>query len=63
MSEKHFFKFRQTSEGQIGQWVVCGPFENYDAAKADRTNSKAWDCELSPIFTASSKEDAEKMPC
>lgn len=61
MGEKYFFKFRQTSPKPPGQWVVCGPFENYQTAKSERENSKAWDCEVSNVFTAASKEAAEEV--
>lgn len=62
VGSSYFYKFRQTSPKPPGAWVLCGPFESYEAAKADRQNSKQWDCELTSVFSASSKADAEAMP-
>jgi hypothetical protein len=59
---KYFFKFRQTSTKPPGQWVVCGPFDSYETAMADHQLSRAWDCQLSPVFPAASKHEAEAKP-
>ena len=59
-NEKWWFGFRQTSPKPPGQAIACGPYESYDKAKAERENSKAWDCEVSISYSASSKEEAEE---
>lgn len=61
MSEgKWWFGFRQTSPKPLGQAIACGPYESYKKAKVERQNSKAWDCEVSIPYSASSKEEAEE---
>jgi hypothetical protein len=57
----YYFKFRQTSPSPASQWVLCGPYNSRKEAEAERRRSKAWDCELSIVFSASSKEEAERF--
>ena len=58
--EKWWFGFRQTSPKPPGQAIACGPYESYEKAKAERESSKAWDCEVSIPYSASSKKEAEE---
>ncbi|RVD58848.1 hypothetical protein EN866_19590 [Mesorhizobium sp. M2D.F.Ca.ET.223.01.1.1] len=62
MDIKWYFKFRQIRPRPPGQWVLCGPYETLEKAKAERANSKAWDAEVSVPFGASSREEAEAHP-
>lgn len=57
---KYYFKFRQTSPRPPGAWTLCGPFANYDEAKTNYNNSKQWDCEVTPPFSATSADEAAK---
>jgi len=56
---KYYFGFRQTSPAPPGQWVICGPYETRDEAISARQNSRAWDCQITVPFVASSEEEAE----
>lgn len=61
MSQDEFwFGFRQTSPPPPGQAIACGPFSSYEQAKIERERSKAWDCEVSTPFQASTKDEADK---
>lgn len=55
---QYYFKWRLRNP--TGEWVVCGPFGNYDQAKREREKSKAVDVEVTIPFLASSKEEAQK---
>jgi hypothetical protein len=55
---KWFFCFRQTSPKPPGAWVVQGPYDSYEKAKAKREAAKASDAEVSTPFRASTKEEA-----
>ncbi len=58
MSEiKHWFGFKLKSGGKV---IVCGPYSSNDEVKLEREKSKAWDCEVSVPFIASTKEEAEE---
>jgi hypothetical protein len=59
-NEKWWFGFRQTSPKPPGQAIACGPFGSYDEAKGERERSKAWDCEVSIPYSATSKEEADE---
>jgi hypothetical protein len=56
---KWFFCFRQTSPKPPGAWVVQGPYDSYEQAKAARAAAKAWDAEVSTPFSASTKAEAQ----
>lgn len=56
---RYYYGFRQTTPKPPGQWVLCGGKSNYDEAKAEYNNSKAWDCELSPLIGYQSREEAQ----
>jgi len=58
--EKYWFGFRQTSPSPPGQAIACGPFSSYEQARIERKRAKAWDCEVSIPFQASTKEQADK---
>lgn len=55
----YYYGFRQTRPAPPGRWVLCGPFDSYDLAMSNRTNSKAWDCDLSVVFGADTRAEAE----
>jgi len=57
--DKWWFGFRQTTPKPPGQAIACGPYESYEKAKDERERSKAWDCEVSVPYSASSQEEAE----
>lgn len=57
---KWFFCFRQTFPRPPGRWVVQGPFHTYERAQAERNNAKAWDAEVSMLFEASTKDEAQR---
>lgn len=57
----YWYGFRQTSPAPAGEIVICGPFRDYEEAKRDRENSKAWDCQVGIPFPASTKEEAMKL--
>lgn len=52
---KWFFCFRVFS----GSWVVEGPYDTYDRAKAERESAKAPDAHVTVPFAARSKEEAQ----
>jgi hypothetical protein len=56
-----YFAFRQTSPKPPGQWIACGPYNSYEKASEERSQSKAWDCEVSVPYAAASKEEAEEI--
>ena len=56
---KWFFCFRQTSPKPPGQWVVEGPYDTYERAKAEREAAKAWDADVTAPFAASTKAEAQ----
>jgi hypothetical protein len=53
---KYYFGFRVLRP--TGSWVVQGPFDTNDQAKAARERAKAWDVHVTTPFLASSKEEA-----
>ena len=57
--DKWWFGFRQTTPKPPGQAIARGPYESYEKAKDERERSKAWDCEVSVPYSASSQEEAE----
>jgi hypothetical protein len=59
---KWFFWFRQKRPLPPGQWVLQGPFESRDVAKRAREQSKAWDADVSNVFSALSSEEARAIP-
>ena len=59
--DSYWYGFRhRTSNGNLGEWVLCGPFNSKDDAKADRKNSKAIDCYVGAPFSAASEEEARQ---
>jgi hypothetical protein len=61
MSEgKYWFGFRQIIPQPPGKAVPCGPYNSRQEADIERRRSKAWDCNISDVFIAESKEEAEK---
>ena len=57
-----WFKFRQVIPRPPGNWVLCGPYRSYDEAKQKRQIEKARaDAEVSIVFSAASKDDAERL--
>jgi RPA family protein len=53
---KHYFGFRVIDP--VGSWVVYGPYDTNDQAKAAREEAKASDANVTAPFVASSKEEA-----
>ncbi|GMP05245.1 hypothetical protein [Bradyrhizobium sp. TM239] len=53
---KYYFGFRVTNP--VGSWVVEGPFETNEIAKAKREQAKGWGGQVTIPFVASSKEEA-----
>ncbi len=60
--EKWFYKFRQLGGSRPAGWVIRGPFKSYDEAMTERQNDKKFDSEVSDVFPAASREDAESIP-
>lgn len=60
MSDANYwwFGFRQTVPKPPGQAIPCGPYMTYDEATKEGGRAKAWDCEVSTPYTASTKEEA-----
>ena len=56
-----YFGFRQTSPKPPAQWIACGPYDSYEKAAKERHRAKAWDCEVSVPYSATSKEEAEEI--
>lgn len=53
---KYYFGFRVINPA--GSWVVQGPYDTNDQAKAAREGAKAWDAHVTVPFLASSKDEA-----
>ena len=61
MSEgRYWFGFRQTIPSPPGKDIACGPYNSREEANREREKSKAWDCRVSIVFVADTKEEAEK---
>ncbi|MHC2627252.1 hypothetical protein ACVIW2_009339 [Bradyrhizobium huanghuaihaiense] len=56
---KYFFCFRQIIPAPPGGWVVAGPFDTYEQAKAEREKAKAWDAHVTTPFVAKDKVEAQ----
>lgn len=59
-TQKYWFGFRQTTPHPPGQVIACGPYTSYEQAKLERERSKAWDCEVSIPFTATTPQEADE---
>ena len=53
---KYYFGFRVRNP--TGSWVVQGPYDTNDQAKAARESAKAWDAQVTVPFVARSKDEA-----
>ena len=60
MVNKYWFGFRQIFPEPPGQWIVCGPYSSYEEAMKEREKSKAWDCEVTAVFSANDEREAQK---
>ncbi|MDD2760814.1 MAG: hypothetical protein PHH11_11035 [Methylomonas sp.] len=60
-NEKWWFGFCQTLPKPPGQAIACGPFDSHDVAQKERERAKAWDCEVSMVYSAFSKAKAEEQ--
>ncbi|GAB6075124.1 hypothetical protein [Desulfurobacterium crinifex] len=60
MERKYWFGFRQTHPPPPGEWVPCGPYSSYEEAMRERNKAKAWDSQVTAVFTASNKEEAKE---
>jgi hypothetical protein len=58
---KYWYGFRQLIPKPPGQAIACGPFDTYASAEKDRARSEAWDCTLSHVYSAASKDEAEEL--
>jgi len=57
----YYYGFRQIKPSPPGAWVLCGGNTDKNQVESERYNSMAWDCELSPIFSASSRSEAKAI--
>ena len=58
--EKWWFGYLKTTLKLPRKAIACGPYESFDKAKVERESSKAWNCEVSNLFSASYKDEAEE---
>ncbi|MBA4417770.1 MAG: hypothetical protein C0392_07655 [Syntrophus sp. (in: bacteria)] len=56
----YWFGFRQTVPRPPAKAVPCGPYDSREKANRERESSKAWDCNVSTVFIAETREEAEK---
>ncbi|MFH1372441.1 MAG: hypothetical protein ABII79_01410 [bacterium] len=57
---KYWFGFRQTSPKPPGQAIACGPYSTQEEARIEREKAKAWDCEVSIPYMASTQKEAKE---
>lgn len=55
----YWYWYRQTNPQPPAKWVVCGPYENRDAALSDRQRDKR-DGQVGVPFFAETKREAEE---
>ncbi|WP_426435617.1 hypothetical protein [Bradyrhizobium genosp. P] len=56
---KYFFCFRQIIPAPPGRWVVVGPFDTCEQAKAERDKAKARDAHVTAPFVAKDKVESQ----